>query len=90
MLTITLSGPPDSELDAAAALLAAGFADVRGDRNTLPAEPGTAYLTCEGEDIDAAHAAVEPFGWRLRMHTQAKTDAVVMPVVAFAETGGQG
>ena len=79
MLWMKLSGPNHSRAQATKALEDAGFVvhlDEFGE--PLNYEWGMehevdngAWLTVTGDDIDAAHGAVEPFGWRLRAHHDA-------------------
>jgi hypothetical protein len=83
MLTITLSGPLTTELEARVALVESDFEVVDGYDHRLPDEPGVAYATALGEDIDRANECVRPYGWRLRMHSQPVKDATVMPAVAL-------
>jgi hypothetical protein len=67
--TIVLAGPVAEVEQAREALAAAGF--VRGERKLhgFPdAEPGQAFVTVEGDDIDLACSAVEPLQWGLRWH----------------------
>jgi len=76
MLTIILSGPKSSEQQARTALASAGHAVQATAHDHGLAETVTgkkirqavAFLTVEGEDIDAVAATVQPLGYALRMH----------------------
>lgn len=76
MLTIALSGPQGRLKQVHKDLEAAGFhlvLDKGGqpsldDHGFTDTPKGHVHVTVEGEDMNAAHAAVVTHGWRLRSH----------------------
>jgi hypothetical protein len=85
---ITLAGPQAAEDIARQALAESGFDILEDFDHCLPQEPGVAFVSCEGHDIDVAAACVAPYGYRLRLHESPVVNAVVMPVSALPVAGG--
>ena len=68
-MTIVLSGPAGVITQVKSALRSAGIVaqDTESDFG-LQAPKTHGFVTVIGDDINAAHSAVEPLGWRLNAH----------------------
>lgn len=84
MLTIVLSGPKSTASQARTALAGSGFQPDASDHDHgLPAtvtgakvRQAQAFVTVQGDDVNAAHSAVSPLGWVLRAHWETPREQV--------------